>query len=260
MASNPTTPLSGPKRLAELMREAMRSAPPRRTPEERAALELQRKAEEAEAAKRHLALEAERWPLHLRHCGAPPEAVSVLAAGAPRYTPALRAAEDFLHGSKRFLVLGGGTGAGKTLAACWCLKAALRRETRTGYGFLEYDSDAGLFLRLFRLTRLSDFDMPDRLLFRRACDARVLVLDEVQRARPGEELTPRGQEWLDEVLDARDAAHKRTVLTTNLSVRHDAPDEKRLARFVGDRAASRIARSCQVQDCGTADLRREVKP
>lgn len=246
----------GPKRMAEILRRAMANPLYRMGTAERAAVEAERKREEATQQARHALLQADLWPDHLRRCGAPSEAVAALTGDALRETPAVMAARAFLEGSARFLVLGGKTGAGKTVAACSVFRHALRRETRTGYDFLEWDGEGGLFLRLFALTRLSDFDARDRATLRKACDARVLVLDEVQRAGAGEPLPPRAQEWFDEVVDARDAAHKRTVLTTNLSVHRDAPDAERLSVFIRERAQSRIARSCMTRDCGPVDLRR----
>lgn len=259
-----TLPPSGtPQRLAELFRRGIRQAG-RYTPEERARLEADWKAAEARTREAHARGQAEAWPEHLRRCGAPPEAVLALARVEPWapgwalvQTPAVQSVREWLERGLRWLVLTGGTGAGKSLAACLALRHAQRTETRTPYGLAEWDADAGRFVRLGALFRLSDFEARDRAEWEHVKRCRVLVLDEVG-GRPGDVPTPRQQEALDELVDARDRAGARTVLTSNLSLQRTDTGESDFARYVGRKNLSRMARSYLARDVGTRDLRREV--
>lgn len=249
----------GPKRLADIMRRALDPARPKRTREEYAALEAKWKADEATQRARHASEMAARYPEHLRACKAPERAIAALTEAKPLDTPALQVARRWMDEGKPFLVLSGWTGTGKTVAACWCLRAATRVETRTGYNLKEWDSHAGLFVRLSQLRRLSDFDTGDRALWHRALTARVLVLDEVG-LHPGETLSRRAQEDFEELIDRRDGYGRRTILTTNLSlhpeVRDDGEKVSDFGLFVRPKALSRLSRGL-VHDCGKRDLRRE---
>lgn len=263
----PAPQRQGPQRLADLMRKAMsqaREQPPAGLAQlesdwEQREVELQQ-AEAAERA-RHVAAQAAAWPLHLKLCLAPAEAVEALTGDKLLETPALRAARHVLKEGLRTLLLSGGTGVGKTAGACHLFRSAVRHETRTGQRLPEWDASAGRFVRWSQLKRVSDYEAEDRQFLQRAHRARVLVLDDVG-GLPGEELGPRHRELLEELVDRRDRPGMVTAYTTNLSVqrRDGAPSD--FAVHVGARVVSRMSRqgTFHLADCGKVDLRRGAKP
>nr|WP_217442126.1 hypothetical protein [Myxococcus sp. CA039A] len=253
--------------MADLMRKAMSQARARPSAG-LAQLEsdwMQREVElqQAEAAERarHEAAQVAAWPLHLKLCHAPPEAVDALTGDTVLETAALRAARHVLQEGLRTLLLSGGTGVGKTAGACHLFRSAVRYETRTGQRLPEWDASAGLFVRWSRLKRISDYEAEDRQLLHRATHARVLVLDDVG-GLPGEELGPRHRELLEELVDRRDRPGMVTAYTTNLSVQRKEAGPSDFATHVGARVVSRMSRqgTFHLADCGNRDLRRGAKP
>jgi DNA replication protein DnaC len=228
----------------------------RRTPEELAAAQAEWEREEAAARVAHEAEQRRDWPEFLRDVGVPDQALAALARQEPlEATLALEAAERFLSSNRRFLVLSGCVGTGKTVAACWCLRASRRRSAERTE-LLEWWRGGAGFYRFASIKRVSDYEPRDQELFARACERAVLVLDEVG-GRPGQVLGDRHLELLEELIDRRDVRGRRTIITTNLVLHPASREEKSpFAAFVGDRVASRLASSLQAQDCGTEDLRR----
>ncbi|MBZ4395148.1 hypothetical protein [Myxococcus sp. AS-1-15] len=264
----PAAQRQGPQRLADLLRRGMAQARQHSAPGlgqleagwKQRELELQR-LEAAERA-RHQAAQVDAWPLHLKLCGAPAEAVVALSGDKVLETPALRAARQLLQQGLRTLLLSGGTGVGKTTGACHLFHAAVRTETRTGQRLQEWDASAGLFLRWSQLKRVSDYETEDRFLLQRAHRARVLVLDDLG-GLPGEVVGPRHRELLEELVDRRDRPGMVTAYTTNLSVRRDAERAgSDFSEHVGARVVSRMCRqgTFLLHDCGTRDLRRGGTP
>lgn len=231
-----------------------------RTPEQLAEAKAEWEKAEAERLAAHEARQAEEWPRFLAKLDVPDMAQAALArpdALAP--TLALDAAQRFLTSRRRFLVLTGGTGAGKTVGGCFCLRASRRRVPGED-AMLEWWEEGAMFVRLATLLRVSDFNPEDQRTFSRACSREVLVLDEVG-GRPGESLTPRQHGLLEELVDRRDVRGFRTVLTTNLSLRSDAEGAPSpFATFVQEKVASRMSASLVAQDCGREDLRRRRQP
>lgn len=230
----------------------------RLTAEQLAAEAAEVTARQARLRVEHAALQRELWPEHLARCGLPERARTAILAGHKR-TLAVEGVERFIASGRAFCALAGVPGAGKTVAAGLLLRLAKREATRYEIPLEEWDSSAGLYVRLSRLERLSDYDEADKDFWARACRARVVILDEVG-FRPGESMSQRTQSRFDELIDARDSDRQKTVLCSNLSFRPgDGEEVGQLQRFVGERAVSRLTRSCVLQDCGTEDLRRQVE-
>jgi DNA replication protein DnaC len=142
---------------------------------------------------------------------------SMEVASEPRDTQALKAAQDWWMSESWVLVLHGGVGLGKTVAADWVLSQAAR------------DGFRPEFRKVANVVRMSDFDRgPEEMLTLKR--ASVLVLDDVTT----EGLTGRGQGILMEILDARyEAVGTRTVLTSNLS-------REKLLEWLGQRIFDRF--------------------
>lgn len=207
--------------------------------------------------KQHEAQQRAIWPDHLRQCGAPERVVEAHRKGVIP-TAALETAERWLNSDKGFLVLSGHTGCGKTVAACLAFRKAQRLATRLQEPLPEWDSWSGSFVRFTQLRRLSDFDASDRALLQKAANCRALVLDDVGGA-PGEEMPPRLRDVFEELVDRRDAAGKRTAITTNLSLQRGGPDNgSDFGRFIGGRILSRLSRGVVAMECGVEDLRRRA--
>lgn len=257
----------GPQRLADLMRKGMSQA--RERPSAGLAqleADWKQRAVESQQAQateraRHEAAHADAWPLHLKRCHAPPEAVEALAGDRVLETAALRAARHVLQEGLRTLLLSGGTGVGKTAGACHLLCSAVRHETRGGQRLPEWDASAGLYLRWSRLTHVNDHEAEDTLLLPRAVQVRVLVVDDVG-GPPGEELGRRERELLEELVDRRDRPGMVTAYTTRMSVQRREGGPSEFAACVGARVVSRMSRqgTFHLADCGNRDLRRGAKP
>ncbi|NTX16790.1 hypothetical protein HUA76_39050 [Myxococcus sp. CA056] len=257
----------GPQRLADLMRKAMSQA--REQPSaglvqleadwKRREVEL-RQAEAAERVRLEVA-HADAWPLHLKLCAAPSEAVEVFTGDKVLETAALRAARLVLQEGLRTLLLSGGTGVGKTAGACHLFRSAVRHEPRSGQHLPVWDASAGFFVRWSQLKRVSDDEAEDDQLLQRATRVRVLVLDDVD-GLPGEELGRRDRELLEELVDRRDRAGMVTAYTTHLSVQRRDGGPSDFATYVGARVVSRMSRpgTFHLADCGNRDLRRGAKP
>lgn len=160
------------------------------------------------------------------------------AAASPAQTQALEAAQKWL-GAKPidreyavWLVLLGGTGTGKTVAATWALREALRQ------------GESAYFRTTSRLSRLSGFDEGARELAMLS-ECGLLVLDDVG----AEAQTAWGSGLLQELLDNRHQGYRRTIITSNLS----ANDFK--ARL-GERMTDRIREDGYVVTLGGKSLRR----
>ncbi|NVJ24023.1 hypothetical protein HUW62_22605 [Myxococcus sp. AM011] len=257
----------GPQRLADLMRKGMSQA--RERPSAGLAqfeADWKQREVESQQAKateraRHEAAHAEAWPLHLKRCHAPPEAVEALAGDKVLETAALRAAKHVLHEGLRTLLLSGGTGVGKTVGACHLFRLAVRSETHGGQRLPEWDASAGVYVSWSRLKRASDHEAEDMLLLQRAVQVRVLVVDDVS-GPPGEEVGPRQRELLEELVDRRDRPGLVTAYTTRLSVQRRDGGSSDFATHVGARVVSRMSRqgTFHLADCGNRDLRQGATP
>lgn len=148
-------------------------------------------------------------------------------------TPALRAARQWVDASAPVLVLSGGTGTGKTVAAAWALCSRVAsfqvlRATRLGAAFERWQSDR------------EDGTDPLRL------GVSTMLVDDLGTESTDDRRTVLA---LDEVFDARQS-RVRTVVTTNLT------REQMRARY-SDRVISRLAQNARVIDLNqTTDMRR----
>jgi DNA replication protein DnaC len=167
-------------------------------------------------------------------------------------TPAIGFARRFPHLPSRILVLSGGTGAGKTTAACWL---ALKG----------HDHTPG-FIRASELERRGRYD---KKLDEWLRDISSLVIDDL-----GVEVLDSKRVFaslLDEIVDSFYNRRRTLILTTNLLPRVDdetAAEAKRRGedpppQFVeryGERVRSRVRQVGQWADCGMYDLRRPTVP
>jgi hypothetical protein len=179
----------------------------------------------------------------LRRMGVPEVAVETVAQGAVhglKQTPAMLAAAAFVRGTRSALLLFGDTGAGKSVAAAWCLLRARCVEN----GHLRLDPTRGLFVRASEAARIPKFGEES---FRWPVLLKVpwLVLDDFGRQGDSEFWGER----FDELMDARLSGRLRTILTTN-----KADEELRAA--LGARVESRLAAGGMVAGAGKVDLRR----
>lgn len=144
------------------------------------------------------------------------------------------------------LMLAGGVGSGKTLAAAWALSQNFEvlRPYRIAKGDLapQIVWRSGYFVTLEWLVDRSLFQEDDRLARQRALETSLLVLDDVGTERGD------GEAALRDLLSTRMAAGRRTILTTNLG--RDAFEGRYRARLM-----SRIRGEGLVVGCGDVDLR-----
>lgn len=191
---------------------------------------------------------------HLRACGVDARTAEAFRRGSLRKTKAAEAAHRWIAQSERpVLVLRGGVGAGKSVAAARTLLEAKRRVRTMAHpladepvDLLEYSARLGCWTTAAALRFASRYSDGKALsLIDRAYTARWLVLDEL-RAEDGEGV---GQSRLEELLGARYAQGLRTTITTNL-------DQEQLRALLGERLASRFAEGAVVVDAGDSDLRR----
>jgi DNA replication protein DnaC len=180
---------------------------------EEARLEGERQAEMVEAERRFRRQQVE----NLRARSEIPKRVWPFL-DAPRQTPALDAAFEFA-GSERdtILVLAGGVGCGKTVAACAALERwvteTIRRSRANGYRPVYARDAEGRVVKAIDLARAGTFD---REFWDKLAAVDFLVVDDL------------GTEPLDEkgwmvanvraLIDRRYDDERRTILTTNLGL------------------------------------------
>ena len=185
----------------------------------------------------------------LRRAGVPDVIARRLAEPLDQ-TEALRAADEWHAGTRSTLLLAGGVGSGKTLAAAKTIAEhfdVLRpwlREKGDMPPTIRWRS--AFFVSLEWLTDRSLFQEDDRLARMRALETSLLVLDDVGTERGD------GEAALRDLLSTRMAAGRRTVLTTNLS---GAVFSERYR----ERIMSRIRGEGVIVQCGRVDLRTAPK-
>jgi DNA replication protein DnaC len=157
------------------------------------------------------------------------------AAMSPKDTEALKAARQWYQGQKAWLLLCGGVGAGKSVAAGWCVVEVVK-----GGGTASQRKSQ-------ELARLSGFES-GAVELERLKHIDLLVVDDVG----AENVSEWGRAVLFELLDARHEERLRTVLTSNLS-------PNALASHLGERLADRIREDASVVQVGGTTLRRAGK-
>lgn len=160
---------------------------------------------------------------------------TVATLEAPRETPALKALTPWIFGGGWALVLVGGPGAGKTVAAAKAALEALQRGQSVEWVATQQASRANAF-------------GPEAEARERAwMGAGLLVVDDVG----AEFASDAWRSILGAVLDARWGNNLRTLLTSNLTL----PE---LKERLGARTMDRIAQDGMVVACGDVSLRRSA--
>lgn len=195
----------------------MREDPAYRAEQEK--LEAERVAFERDQREREAARAAEARDQRRRDAGIPERVIRLLNGGL-RETEALTVTRRFVaERRKTFLVLGGGTGPGKTVAAGWSV-----------------DRDGGVLVKAMQLTRAGTYGDEAEAFWRRLHGASVLALDDLG-------MEPRDEKgWaeanLAALLDDRYDAEAPTVITTNLTL---AQFDERYLSSDGGRLRDRFA-------------------
>ncbi len=163
-----------------------------------------------------------------------PDVAEALLVGKLRETDAVRTVRAWLATDKPTLVLSGGTGAGKTVAAALALcerigSFQVLRAPRLGAAFERWQSDREDGAEALRV------------------NVATLLVDDLGLEPLDDRRVPLA---LEEIFDARQTASRRTVVTTNLS-----RDAMR-ARY-SDRVLSRLAQNAAVVPVDGDDMRRQ---
>jgi DNA replication protein DnaC len=183
----------------------------------------------------------------LTRAGAQKEEIDTVLNGAMKHTEALKAVEKFYASPARTLLLSGGVGCGKTVAAVEWLRIVATERVRYGNaGEFAVDrfSDSAKFIQVHHLARYGYFGDRAEKAFDAATRVKFLVLDDL-----GAEYSADG--WsaqLDSILGYRVSAQFKTVITTNL-------DADRLSRY-GGRITSRLQQAAMFAGTGMESLRR----
>lgn len=164
--------------------------------------------------------------------------VAGLVSGNLLETVSLSVAQEWFTNPARkpCLVLAGGTGCGKSLAAAWALAEI-----------------GGVWMGAPRVERVFAASFGESYAEQeRARNAALLVVDDA-----GTEDSPqRFERALIELLDARNNRRYRTILTTNLAKHHTDPKKSFVGRYPSDRLRSRMQSLSQWSTSGGPDLRR----
>ena len=164
---------------------------------------------------------------------------TLAAVRSPLQTPAMDAVRAWLPTSSWSLLLIGGPGCGKTVAAAW---AAPHIFAAGGYV---------CWVRVAQAAHEGLYGAEADIRHRRWRNTTLLVLDDV-----GAEF--KSDAWmgvLQEILDERWAHGRKTIVTSNLSL--DAGDRSLRDRIGGARVMDRIAQDGQAVLCGSISLRRK---
>lgn len=145
----------------------------------------------------------------------------------------IQVARRWWESSKRSLVLIGGVGAGKTVAAAWLVRESIR------------SGGTGAMTRPTRLAAISGFEEGAREL-ERLGRVDLLAIDDLGT----ENLTEHAFARLNEILDARYEGQTRTVLTSNAKW-------ETLRQRLGERIVDRLAESGQVTGLAGKSKRRK---
>lgn len=184
-------------------------------------LELSERYQQAEAAHEEHKFDDTEWQFQsLLRAGCPERHVS-LVRGRLEDKSTLRAIRTWAaDGSRWSFVSCGGTGSGKSTAAAWALHQFSSRRFWPRWVSCPAVAESRLW-------------SPEGELLRKRCrDAGILVLDDLGSGAREADAKP-WLAWLDDVLDARWANKRKTVVTSNRT-----PDQ--LAAWLGVRMADRL--------------------
>ena len=211
----------------------------------------EQKCKEAENAEKHRAwYESVRSGMQLDMAGrlGIPARALCTARGVVEQTSAMEASD----GSTDFLVLSGGPGCGKTVAAATWILAFVFDDQLWGKSS-EYMGDRPEFRSAWPIwitaAKLARCDRYDEIYMAKILRTPRLVVDDLG----GEYLDKGGfyASLLDEIVNERQAESKPTIMTTNLNA--DAFKER-----YGERIIDRIREGGRFIGCGDHSLRRKV--
>jgi DNA replication protein DnaC len=190
--------------------------------------EDERRTRDLEAA-RAMAQFRERMPERLGKMGVPKLVIDAL--NAPNHTTATEHVAAWKASDRAFLLLLGGPGTGKTVAAASAL--------------IEAPAHSSVFTQAIDIARLSDFNVEHAHELDRVSDARFLVLDDLGTEHANDFWISR----LDGIINHRYGQKLRTIITSNL-------DAERFKKQYGERIADRIRQVGIVRACGNESMRR----
>jgi DNA replication protein DnaC len=169
----------------------------------------------------------------LSRTGAPSEAIQY--SSSPKQTMALKAMADWLRSnSKRWLILLGASGTGKTVAAAWAIRNAIRVGRTADYR------------RATSIARLSAYG-PDKADLEHLQRVALLVIDDFGN----EQLNDFAASTLFELFDFRHGEKLKTVVTSNLSA-------SEFAAKIGVRLADRIQAEGEIKTLTGVSMRGRV--
>lgn len=193
--------------------------------------ELQEAAEMADVERRR----NERMADKLEAAGVGDRSTTAAISPATQ-TAALEAVRRWFESGRTWCVLSGRPGVGKTVAATWAVREALR------------GGDTAAFRPAVVVAKLSMFDAgAGELAYLKRVD--ILVLDDYGAEMPSEF----AKAQFHELLDARNESRSKTLLTTNLGRRE-------FADRIGPRLVDRIAGDGVVHELTGASMRRREAP
>ena len=193
---------------------------------------------------------------HLYACKAPDAVVrAICAPGGVKKTPAVETVETWLKGELKALVLLGGVGCGKSLAAAWAIANNLVAyevfRYRTGDLPTDWRFRSAFFVQAQDLAWPRDAFEDTLPVLKRAKNCSLLVVDDCGTENGD------GERGLDAVLRVRlDGEGRRTILTSNLPEGSEKtkPATGFRGRY-GRRLLSRILGSGRIAICAGPDLR-----
>ncbi len=170
----------------------------------------------------------EETPHALATMGLEPQEIAILPDIQP--WPAVAAVRDFMAGPKAFLVLGGETGTGKSIAAASALLTCQEMlRTLSGEEFPRW-TRRGLYVKASELSRAPQYGKEADLARQRVRMRQLLIIDDVG----AESINELWRDAFGDLIDARMRGGQKTILTTNL------PGKELRTRY-GDRVIRRLS-------------------
>lgn len=185
-----------------------------------------RREKEVEAAREVF---RQNMPFRLERMGVP--ALVIAALGSNVRTQAIEHVEAWKESGKAFLLLLGGVGTGKTVAAASTL--------------IEAPAHSSAFVHALDVARLSDFNPEHAHELDRVTEAKHLVLDDLGTEHANDFWVAR----LDGIVNHRYGRGLTTIITSNL-------DAARFKKQYGERIADRIRQVGMIRSCGNESMRR----
>jgi DNA replication protein DnaC len=182
---------------------------------------------EAEAARVQF---RENMPFRLERIGVPSLVIDALSNSVIE-TVSVQHVRSFCASDRQILLLLGGPGTGKTVAAASAL--------------IEAPMHSSVFTHAADVARLSDFNVEHAHEMDRINEAKFLVLDDLGVEHANDFWVSR----FDGILNQRYGNKRKTIITSNL-------DAERFKRQYGVRVSERIHQVGVVKSCGNKSMRR----